>query len=131
MKHLKRHSLLLAAIMLTTVVQAQVINGDLNHNDGLDVEDITLLIGGYLSGETEIINPAVDPTMVDNSLIVGKWLDDSGDVVFVFKEDGSIGGVLEGQGLTYKFMSSQELLLEYLILTLVVKFMKLLTWVSA
>jgi len=116
MKHLKRLSLLLAAIMLTTVVQAQVINGDLNHNDGLDVEDITLLIGGYLSGETEIINPAVDPTMVDNSLIAGKWLTDSGDASIVFKKNGSLGGVFGGQGWTYKFMSSQELLLEYLIL---------------
>ena len=42
--------LLFAAMAMTTAVNAQVINGDLNHNNGLDVEDVTLLIDGYLTG---------------------------------------------------------------------------------
>ena len=47
--------LLLAATVLTTNVKAQIINGDLNRNKQLDVEDITLLIDDYLTGEAERI----------------------------------------------------------------------------
>ena len=46
MKKIYAFVLLLAAIVMTTAVNAQVINGDLNHNQGLDVEDVTLLIDG-------------------------------------------------------------------------------------
>ena len=73
MKKLSLSLLLLAAIVLSSTAQAQVINGDLNHNQGLDVEDVTLLIDGYLTGETETVSPAVDPFMEDNSRIVGTW----------------------------------------------------------
>ncbi len=56
MRHFQSLLLLLAATVLTTKVQAQVINGDLNHNGDLDVDDITLLINGYLTGEKEYFN---------------------------------------------------------------------------
>ena len=66
-------SLLFAASVLTATVKAQVINGDLNHNDNLDVEDVTLLIDGYLTGESETINVATDPYDVDNNRVAGRW----------------------------------------------------------
>ncbi len=53
MKKIFSALLLLAATVLTTAVQAQTINGDLNHNGDLDVDDITLLINSYLTGEKE------------------------------------------------------------------------------
>ena len=73
MKIFKSFSLLLAAMVLTSTVQAQVINGDLNHNQGLDVEDVTLLIDGYLTGEAEVYTPKIDFYQEDNSLILGDW----------------------------------------------------------
>ena len=48
MKLLKRFSQLLAAALLPMSMSAQLINGDLNHNNNLDVGDVTLFIDGYL-----------------------------------------------------------------------------------
>ncbi|MBQ9362943.1 MAG: Ig-like domain-containing protein [Bacteroidaceae bacterium] len=45
-----------AKLAMTTTLHAQIISGDLNHNGDLDVEDITLLINGYLTGEKVLIN---------------------------------------------------------------------------
>ena len=56
MRHFQSLMLLFAATVLTTTVQAQVINGDLNHNGDLDVDDITLLINGYLTGERLVLH---------------------------------------------------------------------------
>ena len=53
MKKIFSALLLLAATVLTGAVKARTINGDLNHTGDLDVEDITLLINGYLTGEKE------------------------------------------------------------------------------
>ena len=74
MKLLKCFSLLLAATLLPMSMSAQVINGDLNHNGDLDVEDITLLINGYLTGEKEYFNGDNDKVheAVDLGLSV-KW----------------------------------------------------------
>ena len=74
MRHFQSLMLLLAATVLTTKVQAQVINGDLNHNGDLDVDDITLLINGYLTGEKEYFNGGSDNSheAVDLGLSV-KW----------------------------------------------------------
>ena len=113
MKNLSFSTLLLAATLLTSSVQAQVINGDLNHNDGLDVEDVTLLIDGYLSGEIEFIETHSDYYNVDNSLIAGTWLMDGDDMGVTFNEDGTFGGILEKVGYTYKFEPFEGLLLEY------------------
>ncbi|MBQ9363957.1 MAG: DUF1566 domain-containing protein [Bacteroidaceae bacterium] len=55
MRTFRQFLLLLAATVLTTTVQAQVISGDLNHNGELDVGDITLLINDYLTGEEVLI----------------------------------------------------------------------------
>ena len=71
-------------------MNAQVINGDLNHNDNLDVEDVTLLIDGYLTGASEVIETNSDYYKVDNSLIVGTWYI-SKNVSFVFEADGTYG----------------------------------------
>ncbi|MBQ9362529.1 MAG: hypothetical protein IJT97_03805 [Bacteroidaceae bacterium] len=51
MKRFLSFLLLVAAMAQTSTVRAQLINGDLNYNKELDVEDITLLINGYLTGE--------------------------------------------------------------------------------
>ena len=112
MRHFKSLLLLLAATVLTTAVQAQVINGDLNHNQGLDVEDVTLLIDGYLTGEAETLITTVDPYMVDNSRVAGTWSLKGGES-FTFNADGTFGGNLEGKGYTYKFMPFQGRILEY------------------
>ena len=68
MKKIFSTLLLLAATVLTTVVRAQNLLGDLNHNGNIDVNDITLLIDDYLSGGSEEI-----PYTIDNSLIAGRW----------------------------------------------------------
>ena len=111
MKTIFKSVVLLAAIVLSSGSQAQVINGDLNHNGDLDVDDVTLLIDGYLTGETEAIKSTVNPYMVDNSLIAGTWLSDKGQLTF--HEDGSLGGFYEGLGYTYKFMPFQKHILLY------------------
>ena len=74
MKQFYSFLLLLAATVLTGAVQAQTINGDLNHNGDLDVDDITLLINGYLTGEKEYFNGEGDKDneYVDLGLSV-KW----------------------------------------------------------
>ena len=110
MKPFQRFLLLLAAIVLTTKVQAQVINGDLNHNGDLDVDDVTLLIDGYLTGETESLKSMVNPYMVDNSLIAGTWYSSKTNST-IFNADGTFGGIL--QGLTYKYMPFQKHILMY------------------
>ncbi len=101
MKNLCLSALPLAATVLSSTAQAQVINGDLNHNDGLDVEDITLLIGGYLSGETEVIETSSNYYKEDNSLVVGTWYASKTSSI-VFEADGTYGG-----GFPYKFIPAQ------------------------
>ena len=100
MKNLCLSLLLFAAIVLSSTAQAQVINGDLNHNQGLDVEDVTLLIDGYLTGASEVIETNSDYYKVDNSLIVGTWYI-SKNVSFVFEADGTYGQFF------YKFIPAQ------------------------
>ncbi len=56
MKSFRKLCQLLAAILLTTVASAQVVNGDLNHNGRLDVDDVTRLIDGYVSDSPEYID---------------------------------------------------------------------------
>ncbi len=101
--------LLLAAMALTTVVNAQEINGDLNHNDALDVEDVTLLIDGYLTGDAEYIIPKIDFYQEDNSLIYGKWWNTRGEFIW-YKDDGTVNGL---SFQTYKFFPSQGRILMY------------------
>ena len=109
MKKLSLSLLLLAATVLTSAVQAQVINGDLNHNQGLDVEDVTLLIDGYLTGEAEWFTPKIDFYQEDNSLIYGKWWKTNDEFVW-YQENGTINGM---SSLTYKFFPSQGRILMY------------------
>ncbi len=101
--------LLLAATVLSTTAQAQ-INGDLNHNDDIDVDDVTLLINGYLTGEKETI---ADTCIVDNSLIVGTWTNDKDDLIIGFNEDGHLGGFFEPINYSYKFFPFQGRILMY------------------
>ena len=109
MKKLTLSALLLAAIVLSSTAQAQVINGDLNHNQGLDVEDVTLLIDGYLTGEAEWFTPKIDFYQEDNSLIYGKWWKTNDEFVW-YQENGTINGM---SSLTYKFFPSQGRILMY------------------
>ena len=111
MKKIFSTLLLLAAIVLNSAAQAQVINGDLNHNDNLDVEDVTLLIDGYLTGETETVSPAVDPFMEDNSRIVGTWYQTKTNYT-TYNADGTFGN-MGMEGYTYKFLPFQGRILTF------------------
>ncbi len=111
MKKIFSTLLLLAAIVLSSTAQAQVINGDLNHNDNLDVEDVTLLIDGYLTGETETVSPAVDPFMEDNSRIVGTWYQTKTNYT-TYNADGTFGN-MGMEGYTYKFLPFQGRILTF------------------
>ena len=111
MKNLCLSLLLLAATVLSSTVQAQVINGDLNHNQDLDVEDVTLLIDGYLTGETETVSPAVDPFMEDNSRIVGTWYLTKTNYT-TYNADGTFGN-MGMEGYTYKFLPFQGRILTF------------------
>ena len=113
-----KKSLLLMFVLctlFTTASLAQIINGDLNHNKDLDVEDITLLIDGYLSGEKETIETSVGPTKVDNSHIAGAWLENGDDIIIVFNRNGTFGGELEGMGYTYELSPSSGLIPAYFV----------------
>ncbi len=105
MRHFKSLLLLFAVTVLTTAVQAQVINGDLNHNDGLDVEDVTLLIDGYLTGAVELI----DPYVVQNGSLVGTWYKSETESI-TFNADGTTDYIAGG---TYKFRPFQGTVLFY------------------
>ena len=111
MKKIFSTLLLLAAIVLSSTAQAQVINGDLNHNDNLDVEDVTLLIDGYLTGEKETITTAVDPFMEDNSRIVGTWYQTKTNYT-TYNADGTFGN-MGMEGYTYKFLPFQGRILTF------------------
>jgi formylglycine-generating enzyme required for sulfatase activity len=96
----------LLSLLTAMTMNAQVINGDLNHNDNLDVEDVTLLIDGYLTGETEVIETSSNYYKEDNSLIVGTWYTSKTNSI-VFEADNTYGG-----GFPYKFIPAQgEILL--------------------
>ena len=90
-----RHFVLLFAVLaMTTVVNAQNLLGDMNHNGSIDVGDITLLIDDYLSGESEEI-----PYTINNSLIAGRWYLDA-DEYLTFYEDGT-SDAFEGARYTF------------------------------
>ena len=100
--------LFIAAMPISTI-QAQVINGDLNHNQGLDVEDVTLLIDGYLTGEAETISTTADPFIADNSLVVGTWYKSKNNSI-TFYEDGTTDYLAD---CTYKFKPYQGYIFFY------------------
>ena len=101
--------LLLVAMALTTAVRAQVINGDLNHNNALEVGDVTMVIDGYLTGVTETISASGDPYEVDNSRLVGTWYkSETGSITF--NADGTTDYIAGG---TYKFRPVQGTVLFY------------------
>ena len=107
-----KHTLLLfTTTLLPMSMSAQVINGDLNHNNSLDVGDVTLVIDGYLTGETEVINSQIDPFMEDNSRIVGTWYQTKSNYT-TYNADGTIGD-LGMEGYTYKFLPFQGRILVF------------------
>ena len=107
MKKIYSFLLLLAATVLTTTVKAQQFNGDMNHNDVLDVDDVTMLIGGYLTNTTEVVGPEVNHYHVDNSLVVGTWYRSKTDFL-TLNADGTTN---YGNGYTYRFLPSQGCIL--------------------
>ena len=107
MKKIYSFLLLLAATVLTATVNAQQFNGDMNHNDVLDVEDVTLLIDGYLTNTTEVVGPEVNHYHVDNSLVVGTWYRSKTDFL-TLNADGTTN---YGNGYTYRFLPSQGCIL--------------------
>ena len=108
MKKLK-HILLWAAMLLPAMANAQVINGDLNHNNRLDVADVTLLLNGYLTGTTEEIASSADPFMADNARIVGTWWKSETESI-TFRADGTTDYMAD---CTYKFKPYQGYILFY------------------
>ena len=68
MTRIRHFLLLLAALALTAAASAQTLIGDLNHNGGIDVGDVTLLIDDYLTGNSEDV-----PYTIENSRLVGTW----------------------------------------------------------
>ncbi|MBQ9362776.1 MAG: hypothetical protein IJT97_05060, partial [Bacteroidaceae bacterium] len=108
---MKRSFLLIFVLctLFTHVSFAQVINGDLNHNNMLDVGDVTMVIDGYLTGETETIQTGGNPFTVDNSFVVGTWYRSRTDS-FTLNADGTTNFA---NGGTYKFLSTQGYILFY------------------
>ena len=103
MKRFFTSLLLLAALLVPMMVNAQVINGDLNHNSRLDVADVTLLLDGYLTGTTEEISSSADPFMADNARIVGTWWKSEKESI-TFRADGTTDYLPD---YTYKFLPIQ------------------------
>lgn len=109
MKRTKHFLLLFAATALTVVVNAQTINGDLNHSGKLEVSDVTHLISNYLTGTSETISGGGDPFFVDNSRIVGTWYKSETETI-TFNADGTTD---YGDGYTYKFLPNRGVILFY------------------
>lgn len=90
-----RHFLLLfAALALTAATNAQTLYGDMNHNGGIDVGDVTLLIDDYLTGNTDDI-----PYTIENSRLWGTWYVGEEESM-TFYEDNTSDGF---PGAYYKF----------------------------
>ncbi len=104
----KIYSLLLSTLTAVTM-NAQVINGDMNHNTVLDVNDVTTLIDGYLTGQTEVVGPEVNHYYVDYNMLAGTWYKSKTDS-FTLNSDGTTD---YGNGYTYKFLPSQGCILFY------------------
>ena len=98
-----KHILFWVALLLPAMANAQVINGDLNHNNRLDVADVTLLLNGYLTGTTEQIASSADPFMADNARIVGTWWKSEKESI-TFRADGTTDYLPD---YTYKFLPIQ------------------------
>ena len=79
---------------------AQIINGDRNHNDVLDVNDVTLLIDDFLSENVEMIN--TDYYAVQNDMVVGTWYRSSTECLDL-RADGTTN---YAKGYTYQFLPS-------------------------
>ena len=109
MKRIIASLLLLASLLMPTTVSAQTINGDLNHNDRLDVADVTLLLNGYLTGTTEQIASSADPFMADNTPIVGTWQKSETESI-TFRADGTTDYKTD---CTYQFKPYQGYILFY------------------
>ena len=108
---MKRNFLLIFVLctLCCNVSFAQVINGDLNHNNDLDVGDVTLVIDGYLTGETELIQTGEAPFSVDNSYVVGTWYTEASESI-TFNADGTTDFA---NGGTYEFLPTQGYILFY------------------
>ena len=101
--------LLFAAVVLTTTIHAQVINGDMNHNTVLDADDITQVIDGYLTGLTEVVGPEIDHYYVDYNILAGTWYRSKTDC-FTLNPNGTTD---YGKGYTFKFLPSQGYIIFY------------------
>lgn len=104
----KIYSFLLSTLTAVTM-NAQVINGDMNHNTVLDVNDVTTLIDGYLTGQTEVVGPEVNHYYVDYNMLAGTWYKSKTNS-FTLNSDGTTD---YGKGYTYKFLPSQGCILFY------------------
>ena len=94
MKTIKRLLLLFVAMMSVSMVRAQVINGDFNHNGKIDLSDVTQLINNYLTGTSEEISGT------DNNRIVGTWYKSEKESI-TFSADGMTDYV---KGYTYQYL---------------------------
>ena len=94
---------LIIASLWALASNAQIINGDLNHNDSLDVCDVTLLIDGYLTGDKEWISTEVDHYAVQNSMVAGTWYVSKTECL-ILNADGTTN---YGDNYTYRFLPSQ------------------------
>ena len=98
---------MLVAVLLPASINAQTINGDLNHSGKLEVSDVTHLINNYLTGTAETIGG--DPFAADNSLVVGTWYKSPAESI-TFNADGTTDYLA---GCTYKFKPYQGYILFY------------------
>ena len=97
------------AILSAVLLQAQSINGDMNHNGKLEVNDLTHLISNYLTNTTEQIEDEIDYYTEKNDLITGTWnVTGSYEVgmpeSITFNADGTTDYMA---GCTYKFGPAQ------------------------
>ena len=95
---MKKHLILGMAALIATTVSAQVINGDMDHDSKITVEDVTMLIDGYLTGKTEVLAPAD----VDTGLIVGAWSNLTKEEILTFRAGGTLA-VSTTSGAAYSF----------------------------
>ena len=98
-----KKKLLLALLSGTLMAQAQFINGDMNHNNKLDVADVTMLLNGYLTETPQVVEVDVNHYAVRNELIAGKWMKSATESI-TFNVDGTTD---YAEGYTYKFLPSQ------------------------
>lgn len=107
---MNKNNLFVLAMLFSLCGNAQVINGDLDEDNDVTMNDAVLLVNDYLTNSRHYVQgTAADPFAIDNSTIVGKWYETKTESI-TFNADGTTD---YGTGYKYEFLPFQGHILIY------------------